>query len=29
VESEPVLPHYVRGPGAVRPNLPPSPLTPR
>jgi tRNA threonylcarbamoyladenosine biosynthesis protein TsaB len=29
VESEPVLPHYVRGPGAVRPNLPPSPLAPR
>ena len=29
VTEEPVLPHYVRGPGAVKPNLPPSPLTPR
>ncbi|HET9932169.1 MAG TPA: tRNA (adenosine(37)-N6)-threonylcarbamoyltransferase complex dimerization subunit type 1 TsaB [Polyangiaceae bacterium] len=29
VTDEPVLPHYVRGPGAVKPNLPPSPLTPR
>ena len=28
-ESGAVLPHYVRGPGAIRPNLPPSPLTPR
>lgn len=29
VAEQPVLPHYVRGPGAVKPNLPPSPLTPR
>lgn len=24
--SHPALPHYVRGPNAIRPNLPPSPL---
>ncbi|MFZ5894069.1 MAG: tRNA (adenosine(37)-N6)-threonylcarbamoyltransferase complex dimerization subunit type 1 TsaB [Myxococcota bacterium] len=27
--QESVVPEYVRGPGAIRPNLPPSPLTPR
>lgn len=29
LSSEPILPQYVRDAGAVRPNLPPSPLTPR